>query len=166
MTSTMPITSASEWKQERAGKVITLPSGKTARVRSVSSALLFRSPSIPETLVRYVTEALNGNTKNLDRVINQDKLTVDEYRMLNDFLDWYTVECFVDPPVVNGDKAPGANEIHALDVPYEDKVYLMNFIDQPLHALRSFRSEQDGNVEPVDVAASDEPAGEPAPEVA
>lgn len=128
--------SAEEWRAAQ-GKVITFPSGLTARVRPVNMAMFVRLGRVPDALVGEVVATLN------DAPVDAPPRDVRaELKQSVELLDLVTELAFIEPKIGNG-----PDDLSIEFIPEEDKAYLMEFFEKPVRALRSFRISEKGNVQ-------------------
>lgn len=148
----MTVTSGKAWRRDyEEGVEITLPSGKVASIKPVSTELLFILRRIPDALTQRVMDAfLNGGAFDLE------VKDPEQYRLYLELRDAFVVTTFVNPKIVKEPAADDEVMIEAIDS--DDRNWLMRFFNQPASALHSFRDEQERHVEPVDNGAGHEAA--------
>lgn len=141
------LTKASDWKRKPQG--ITLPSGMGAMLlRPRAMNMILRDGSIPNSLAQAFSSSVQKGAKGEGG--DKWELQANELKELAVLLDKITVEAFVEPKVVTGEKTDDpphpnykAGEIHIDDVDEEDKLWLLQWALEPLQqpATQSFRSK-------------------------
>ncbi len=159
-------TPAAEWRREREeGVPLTLPSGNTARIRSINFDTLLKYGRLPDPLTPAVHELLTKDPKK-DALADLNNHPEDLAPWLA-LVDAVTLTCFVQPKVLDiradalGDRVLADDEILLEDVPLGDKMYLLNLFYVPVTLLGSFRPEQESDVGSVAGAEDPGTAGEP-----
>lgn len=155
------VTPLAQWRQAGQGVEIELPSGNVAKVRTVSFGFLIRHGRIPNTLTTIVSEALNGNAEKLNRLLGGEATSLEDYAAFSQLLDNYCLDAFIEPRLFDGpenDTPPDMVHVNWIDP--VDKSWVMQFIEQPVTALRSFRSKQNDHVEPLDATEGNGDEGE------
>lgn len=153
MTQLQP-TNATEWRRAREqGIPVELPSGFVARLRPVGLLELMKRGRIPDLLTGIAAEtvALGRPTE----------MTIKEQaNNLAEMLEIICTSAFMEPCIVPEDQdlRDGVEEIHFFDVPFNDQLWVLDFVSAPTRALRSFREQQAEPMEPVDTGENDKPA--------
>lgn len=155
----MSVTSAKQWRK---GKLVTLPSGFTARLRPVTMDNFVRVGTIPTHLLQAAASQFTEAELNS---LPPDEQIVYAKQML-DLQDTILRAAFVEPRIVENPQ--GDNEISVLDVEPEDALWVMNTLfNMPIERLSFFRLLTDDHVATVEDFPSDvpptEPGDEPAP---
>ena len=148
------ITSAKNWRRPREeGVELTFPSGNIASIRPITTALLVRLGRVPDVLLgAFAKNVLEGAP------IDIDTSNVEMLKAYYELLDGVCLTSFITPEVVEAGVAPGDGQITIDDVSTEDKEWLLLFLNKPASKLRSFRAEQESDVEPVDAQPGYAPA--------
>ena len=143
--ATQTVTTALEWRRARVeGEVVTLPSGKTARLRTMSLLRLLEKGTIPDSLSGIIQEMMGGEKK----VANN----LETFQGLSELLAVVCQLSFVYPKIV--DDPTEDDEISIEDVAYDDKFFVFNWSQKEISLMTPFREERDGDVE--DVPGSDD----------
>ncbi len=127
-------TSGTEWRKAREeGMLVTLPSGKVARLRPVSVTALYASGDMPEQLTPVVQAMLFGKTPTEDNMAEFMKST----HALNVLI---CKEAFIEPRIV--EKPITDDEISFADLTGEEVEYVFSWVSNPQKTLEPFRDEQ------------------------
>jgi len=134
------ITTAIEWRKAREeGEVVTLPSGKTARLRTLSLLRLLERGTIPDSLSGIIQEMMGGEKK----VAN----TLETFQSLSELMALVCQLSFVYPKIVDDPQAD--DEINIEDVAYDDQFHVFNWSQKEIALMTPFRQKRDGDVETV-----------------
>lgn len=156
----LKVTSAREWASPaREGVLVELPSGAVARLRPVSVNLFARLGKIPDSLTRSIVEVTDEVTN--DKVLryqphegeSESQFKANRLRENTLFGDAVIYAAFLEPKVVESN--PGEDEISIEQIAPEDRNYVIDLYNRPVSELKSFRSEQTANVEPVPATTDD-----------
>lgn len=140
-------TSASSWKKASSGGPLVVPSGHTALVRPVGLQVLVASKKIPNSLMKFVSEALNaGKTPSMDSLNLDDENTLID--MMN-FMDRVVIDCVIEPkvhpiPAEDEEGNPGPRDENLLyvdEVDQDDKAFIFQFALGGTRDLEQFREE-------------------------
>lgn len=146
-----------DWKKPYVeGIEFILPSGKRAKLRPVGIETFIRLGKIPDTLTPYIQQMIAEP----DKAEFPDTRTLEDFLSNMDFLNTFAELCFVEPKVVDGPATSDA--FSAWDIAPRDKLAVVQFLNQPVEVLQSFRDIQTGAVEVVDTAGDNGGAAEPA----
>lgn len=156
-------TAGSAWREPRqAGVPVQLPSGNIARIRPVEPQALLKQGEIIDILTPLVAKMLfqgaDASAETIEAIIgnamqpaddNPDELkeTAAKLADLERVCDIVCKAAFVDPRVVDDPQAE--NEIAPDDIELADKIQIFTLALRGAAALRHFRYEPNGNVEPV-----------------
>lgn len=132
------VTSGTEWRRAREkGELVELPSGKVARLRPISLLSLMKRGRIPDPLSAVISEMIGGKTKK--------GIDLETFQGFAELLELVCREAFVEPKIVD---EPGADdEIGAMDVGFDDQLFVFNHAQGEIQLMRPFRSERAGDVE-------------------
>lgn len=150
------ITSGKEWRR---GVEIELPSKKTALLRPFDFQILLRRKNVPDSLMPYISDLMDGDTSKLSHVA-----TFEQKRDLNNLIDLVCSCMFVNPRIVDEPKAD--DEISLDDLEIDDKNFVWMMVGLGAEQMRSFRLEPEGTLGAVDEPTGNESATEPAAEPA
>lgn len=151
---------ADAWREIKeahlAGVKITLPSGLPVRIRPVGFDLLATLGAIPDALTPVIGRIMAGQFSEED----QDDLLPTSSEEIAQFVgvtDAFCKACLVWPRIVDGPLDElGDDEITLEVLGYADKLFLFQFVNQPVAALEFFRDEQAGTMDIVDTKPGDE----------
>lgn len=158
MTEATEVTELSQWKTQ-GPPLLTLPSGKGARVRRVGMQAFMRQGMIPNSLMAIVQTSLDkgGMPENaMDEAMNDPAKIVDMLMLVDDV----AVFCMIDPKVEaipTRKDAHGVDEVIPLDERDEsvlwvdeledaDKMYIFGFATGGTDDLAQFREQQESGV--------------------
>ena len=157
-------TPAAEWREAReAGYVVTLPSGKAARLRPVALDVMISRGQLPDLLTPIAAKTLWSET--------DTGAIADEATLAQGFTELVALVCvasFLEPRIVDaqpGSMAPGDgeltdNEIRLEDIDFQDKVAVFQAAIQPAEVLKRFRDQQEAGVAALPHGAGDRPTTE------
>lgn len=153
-------TPAIEWRKPReVGFKIQLPSGKVARIRPITSALLYKLGRVPDALTSFVMEGFDDAVE--DPVAETSRIAQDNPEAWNTYVDGIVETAFVYPRIVENPSAD--DEISIEDVEDGDKEYVVSVVFTPASQLAIFLERQSqGSVESVDTQQAHQPETEPA----
>lgn len=151
-TKLQPTSGAAWRKPYEEGELVTLPSGKVARLGPVNlEKLIVILGKLPDSLSQVVADSLiSGEAKELE---------VGSLKDLEGFVELANAVCeasFMEPLIVKEPKKD--NEIAVGHVNLFDKIAVLERGLQGVQALEPFRPEQKVDVEPVDGRQPDEDA--------
>lgn len=124
-----------EWRAERVHE-LELPSGLVVKVRDVSITDLALTGRVPNTLMSaFVDAAEAGDAEKIagEAIQNNAK----EFGIL---LDVMTEGCLVEPRI--SDK-PSDDCVTLAEIPTDDKLFLFNYMNRDVQAVRSFREGEE-----------------------
>lgn len=138
----MQVTSAGEWKR---GELVRLPSGKIARLKKPDIlSMVMEDGKIPDALTPLIfgkesqTAIKQGRNPEIE-------LTPEVIVSLTPVLNKLAKGCFVEPRVVD---KPGDDEIAPLDVEFNDKLFLFQWVfGEQGQAASRFPAQQVANAE-------------------
>lgn len=143
------VTTATEWRKARVeGEVVTLPSGKAARLRTMSLLRLLERGTIPDALSGIIGEMMGGKKQ----VAN----TLETFQDLSELMALVCQLSFVYPKIVDDPKED--DEISIEDVAYDDQFFVFNFSQREISLLQPFRQERQGDVEDISDSDGVQPA--------
>jgi hypothetical protein len=159
-TDQSSVTPIAQWRRSSEGVIVTLPSGKSARVRSVGLDTFVAYGEIPDFLTPTVVELFNNGFASLPEFTGLQMIK--QYIVL---LDLVCEMAFVEPKVVRSN--PGENEIELRDIELGDKASLLGLLGLPVNRLSSFRPKEvflmedvaDAEVQPGESEHLVEPVG-------
>ena len=156
----MPIsepTAASEWRKPAEGFIVTLPSGKSAKVRrSLDILEMMKSGKIPNVLKGVVAEAIREKDPSK---INLEELDPDVIGDMFSMVDQVVIGMFIEPKVLpnppqnDGEQDwefqvrlettnPPEGYIWLDDIDVEDRMFLFNVAQGGTTDVVQFRAEQ------------------------
>jgi hypothetical protein len=137
-------TGAADWKKAREeGYVITLPSGKVARLRPVALDVLIMSGTLPDILTQVAAGSL---------FVEQEYETIAQGEMAQRYTELINIivpAAFLEPKIAINGNPPAADEITLDDIDFADKVIVFNLATGGSRSLELFRQEQGRNVQAV-----------------
>lgn len=137
-------TGAADWKKAREeGYLITLPSGKVARLRPVALDVLVMSGTLPDILTQVAAGAL---------FIEQEYAAMGQGEMAQRYTELINIivpAAFLEPKIATNGSPPADDEITLDDIDFPDKVIVFNLATGGARSLELFRQEQARNVETV-----------------
>jgi len=134
------VTTATEWRKAREkGVMETLPSGKVARLRTLSLLRLLEKGTIPDSLSGIIQQMMGGEKKIAD--------DLETFQALAELLGTVCRLAFVYPKIV--DAPTEDDEISLDDVDYDDKFWVFNWTQKEIKLMQPFREKRAGDVETV-----------------
>jgi hypothetical protein len=144
------VTPASEWKVNREGELLQLPSGKTARIVRIQLPAL-----IAENLLGDSISVLAQQAVDRGQGMNQDEIRKmsDDPKKIQEALDAFdkiAARCFAEPKVTyykdaagkliaDDDRDPDA--LYSDEIDIQDKIYLFQVVAGGTTDLQSFRKQ-------------------------
>lgn len=140
-------TSASAWRSARkAGFIVILPSGNTARVRRTLDLFeRLKKNSIPNPLAGIVQEMIQGKQAAVDISKLDEETTAQMLQLMDDTV----VKMFIDPKVVSIPEdadiswEPPEGCISTADINLEDKVFLFGVAQGAVADAEQFRRQSE-----------------------
>lgn len=137
------VTSAAAWRKESVeGIPVTLPSGKTPRLRAVALDTALANGKIPDFLSGIAAQALWGGvtTESFAEAVDASKNYTELVNLVLEMAFVY--------PRINPDETAvlDEDEIYLTDVDTEDKLTVFSLVTTGVNALRKFRIIQKPDV--------------------
>jgi hypothetical protein len=152
----LEVTSAGEWRRMREqGVVVTLPSGRCARLRPVGIPELVRRGRIPNELMPIAAEAVWFDSPSPEKVREAGAAAISLF-------DLVCEAAFLEPRASKDDDLAD-DQISVDDIDLADKVFVLQFVTAPAGALRRFRLDQDAGLGSVSAGENHRTATEPGP---
>lgn len=146
------VTLGREWRRAREdGILIQFPySGNIALIRPINTSTVIELGFIPDSLTPLANRIVSGQATPQEAA---NKMTIEDIKEQNRFVDRVVKFAFLDPQIVDEDEVPdnelSEHQIRIEDVAQVDKSWLMSLLDQPAASLQAFRPQQENDVEPV-----------------
>lgn len=162
------VTSVSDWKKNKTGEPLDLPSGKTCLVQVVGAQAFLRAGVIPNALLPIVTGALEQAQKgkkpeaDATKIMQEVAQDPEKLAQIFDMCDAVTVMTVLEPrvePVPVLDESGHMPErdpelLYVDDVDDEDKFFIMQFAMGGSRDLERFRDELAAGVDALEPGAS------------
>jgi hypothetical protein len=155
--------SASEFKKNKKGKLLLLPSGLTVTARRVDLQSFIRRGEVPNALLPIVEEALaKGKEMDTAKMVSGDKVSMEMVNDMFNMVEQVTIETVIAPriqPVPTDDRGmdiPIDSELRDEDTVYidevdpEDKMFLFQWATGGTEDLASFREEASSTLAALD----------------
>lgn len=120
-----------EWRSQRMHEV-ELPSGLTVTVRDVSITDLALTGRVPNTLMSAFVDA--ADSQEAEKIAGE--AIQNNAKEFGTLLDVMTEACLVEPRI---SRDPSDETITLSEIPTDDKLFLFNYMNRDVQAVRSFR---------------------------
>ncbi|MEM4406012.1 MAG: hypothetical protein QXS68_03110 [Candidatus Methanomethylicaceae archaeon] len=137
------VTPVDEWKRPRQGELVTLPSGRVARIRRPNIDEMLLLGKIPNPLIPIVLGLVRKDefegVENLPDDVKAERMAA----LYKEFLLQMKTLCeaaFVEPRMSDDPSDEGA--ISFFDLTPEDRDFLWEWMKQPVTAVEGFRQGQ------------------------
>lgn len=149
-------TSGKAWRENvDRGVVVELPSGLIARVRGVSSDVVFTLGSLPDELTPLIADIVDGKELNAGAI----DITFDLLRKSKELVRAVCQAALLEPRLVDNPQAD--DEIGWEHLDDYDRQFLFKFLGVGTRQLELFRLQQALDVDRVDIAEGYPTPGEP-----
>lgn len=141
------VTPAADWRRH---EVVTLPSGKRARLRRPDVIeLIMADGQVPDFLTPVVLAGLRG--QDVDQQATEFEVTQENIGAIFELVNTIARAAFVEPTISDKPDAElGENEIRLEHVGFGDKTWIMNWaMGAESASAGRFRTEPSGGVGPV-----------------